>query len=103
MLRRHGFKANRGLGFGADGALEGFGEGLVVEERPWVVELVVPGALEVADRGEKFFELGVADERDKGGSYAVGFWVTGGVVVAVHAAEEAGWLVDCCQAVSAVC
>lgn len=87
MLWGHNLEADGGFGFGADGALELFGEGDVVEERPWVVELGVPRAFEVAHGLEELIQLGVADEGNDGRLYAVGFGVVWGVIVARDSAE----------------
>jgi len=84
----------RSGGGGADAAFEGLGEGLVVEESPGIVEFVVEGCFEIADGLEELFELGVADEGEESGFYAVGGGVIGRIVVAVDAVEGAWRFVD---------
>ena len=86
-----------GAGFGADAAFEGFGEGLVVEKSPWVIEFVVEGCFEVADGLDELFELGVADEGEEGGFYAVRVGVIGRIVVAISTMKRTGWFVDNCM------
>jgi hypothetical protein len=56
-----------GLGLGLGPLLELLGERLVVEENVGVVELVVPGALEITHRADHVVQLFVTDEGDKGG------------------------------------
>ena len=87
----------RGGGGGADAAFEGFGEGLVVEEGPGIVEFVVEGCFEIADGLDELFELGVADEGEEGGFYAVGVGIIGRIVVAIDAVERTGRFVDNCM------
>lgn len=96
VLARDGGKGDLSAGFGADGTLEGFGEGFIVEESPWVVELVVESLFEVADGLDELVELGIADEGEEGRFYAVGFGIVEGVVVAVDTVERTWGFVDCC-------
>lgn len=56
-------KAHLGLGSGPRLFLEFVGEWLVVEEGPWVVELVVPRPLEIFHRLDELAKLLVANER----------------------------------------
>ena len=76
--------ANLGGGLGGGASFEFFGEGLVVEEGPWVIEFRVEGAFEVAHGYEEVFKLLVSDERDDGGVDAVGIGIVRGIVVAVY-------------------
>lgn len=87
----------RSGGGGADAAFEGLGEGLVVEESPGIVEFVVEGCFEIADGLDELFELGVADEGEEGGFYAVGVGIIGRIVVAIDAVERTGRFVDNCM------
>lgn len=50
--------------------LELLGERLVVEEDPGVIELAVPGALQIAYRRNQLIEFLVSDKRDDGGGHA---------------------------------
>ena len=76
---------------GADAGFEFFGEGLVVEEEPGVVEFAVEGALEVADGHEHVLELVVAHKSEEGRVDAVRVGVVGGVVVAGYSVEGFWW------------
>jgi len=67
-----------------------FGEGLVVDKGPGVVELVVPGAFEVLHALDELFELLISYEAEEGGIYAVAEGVVGVVVVAVDSVERFG-------------
>jgi hypothetical protein len=61
--------------------LEFFGKGFVIDESPWVIELVVPRPLEIAHRRDQIVQLFVPDEGEKGGIDAGGVGAVGGVVV----------------------
>lgn len=77
-----------------------FGEGLVVEEVPGVVEFVVEGALHVGHAREHAVEFLVAHQAQQGRVDALAVLVIRSIVVAVDAPERlsrlaglcAGWL-----------
>ena len=71
----------RSAGFGAGLGFEFFGEGLVVEEGPGVVEFVVPGSFEIAHGLDHAVDFFIADEGEDGGVDSRGIGVVGGVVV----------------------
>jgi hypothetical protein len=70
--------------------LEFLCEGDIIEESPGIVELVVPGRLELAHGGEEVGEFFIADEGEERGVYAWGVGIVGGVVVVGVVVEEAG-------------
>lgn len=72
---------NLGLGDGLRLLLKLLGEGFVIEKDIGIVELVVPGALEIAHRTDQLVEFLVTDEGDEGGIGAGGLFALGGVIV----------------------
>lgn len=54
-----------GLGRRLGLLLELLSEGLVVKEDVWIVEFVVPSALEVSHSGDQIVEFLVSDQRDQ--------------------------------------
>lgn len=58
---------NDGLGSGPSLLLEFLGERNIIEEDVGIVELAVPGALEVAHGLEQVVEFLIAHQRDQGG------------------------------------
>jgi hypothetical protein len=81
-------KGDLRIGFRADTAFESFGEGLVVQEGPRVVEFVVEGAFEVAHGLDQLIELGITNEGEEGGAEAVGGGIIWGVIIAIEAVER---------------
>lgn len=61
--------------------LELLGEWLVVEEEPRVVELVIPGVLQVPYGRDQLVQLFVSNERDERRIGARGIAAVGGVIV----------------------
>lgn len=72
-----------GLGDGLSLALELLGERDVVEEDVWVVELVVPSALEVTHGMDQLTQLLIAHEGDQCGVGASRVFAVRGVIVLV--------------------
>lgn len=69
------------FGGGTGDSLEFVRKGHVVEEGPWIVELVIPCPFQVAHRLHDTLELFIADEGEDRGVYAVGLWVVCVVIV----------------------
>lgn len=82
--------ANFGLGGGTRLPLELLIEGLVVEEGPRIIELVVPCPLEIAHRHQHVIQLPVAHEGNNGGVDAVGIGVIGRIVVSFDSSQRLG-------------
>ena len=81
MLAWNGVVGTVRFGFSLRKSFELFCKGDVVKEGPGVVELVVPGSLEVAHGREEFEEFFITHEREEGGVYARRVWIVGSVIV----------------------
>jgi hypothetical protein len=89
--------AHLGLGGGLRLLLELFGEGLVVEEGPRVIEFVVPCPLQVVHALQHGLELFVAHQRQDGGIDAGAVCPARCIVVALDPAQRATRLARCCD------
>lgn len=70
MLRRNHLVIAFGLGGSLSLLLEFFGEWLVVEKRPRVIEFAVPMLLKFPHRRKKIIQFHVTNQRKKSGIYA---------------------------------
>jgi hypothetical protein len=89
--------AHLGLRGGLCLLLELFGEGLIVEEGPRVIEFVVPRPFQVVHALQHGLELLVAHQRQDGGIDACAVCPTRCIVVALDPAQRTTRLTRCCD------
>jgi len=90
VFGRNQFVSYFGVGSCSRGLFELFGEGLIVEEGPGVVELVVPSTLKVAHALQHVVELFIADQTEDRGVDARTRGIVWGVVVTVDSSQRLG-------------